>query len=748
MSPLQLLLPLILLQISTKIAFEIEFDWTPRSTILEAWTYPCLQANVKNLPFCNTSLSWEERATDLVMRLNLTEAIGVAGHVNKPIPSLGIPGYNWWNDAAHGLCQGVNWNAFPTHSSTMFAQTIGTGSSFNESLWYSIGDSISTEVRAFWNYNASGITEWDPNINIFRDPRWGRGQETPGEDPFVNSRYGVQFVRGEQGNDKKYLKVSTTCKHWDAYNLDNYEGMDRHHYNAIVSDFDMNDTYLPPQLYCVYPDEVYGGASSGVMCSYNEVNGIPSCANSYLCTEQLNKWGFDGYLTSDCSAVNDVYNAHHYTNTTADTCAVVFEAGMTIECGSFVQSNGIAAVKSGVLKMSDLQKGLIANYKVMMRLGMFDDPNDVPWSKYGPNNVNTPYHQQLALEGVQQGVVLFKNNQNILPLNLKSDNIKTIAVLGPNANNTKVLGGNYYGHAPFMITPLDAVQTYAKQSGINVLYNQGIAINSNSTNGFSISEQYAKQADLTILVMGIDQTIESEGRDRINLLLPGKQYEFITNISSVSAQNGGITILALISGGCIDVSMADSNTNINAILWGGYGGMYGGQGIADVVFGTFNPTGLTSQTWYLNDYINEVSMLDMGMRPNQSAINVSNAGRGYRYYGGKNILYNFGYGLAYTTFKCDNLQVFNSNRSVSVDISNTGSKYSSGAVVLVYWVPNNNGTNGLPIKRLVAFGRVNMINTQGKYSGLNMLLYEQFYWSQEYQSGKGTFMLGGACNLT
>eukprot|EP01083_Nonionella_stella_P249161 861861_1 len=183
--------------------------------------------------------------------------------------------------------------------------------------------------------------------------------------------------------------------------------------------------------------------------------------------------------------------------------------------------------------------------------------------------------------------------------------------------------------------------------------------------------------------------------------------------------------------------MADSNTNINAILWGGYGGMYGGQGLADVVFGTFNPTGLTSQTWYLNDYINEVSMLDMGMRPNQSAINVSNAGRGYRYYGGKNILYNFGYGLAYTTFKCDNLQVFNSNRSVSVDISNTGSKYSSGAVVLVYWVPNNNGTNGLPIKRLVAFGRVNMINTQGKYSGLNMLLYEQFYWSQGYQSGKG-----------
>ena len=600
------------------------------------------------------------------------------------------------------------------------------------------------------------LFETDPNINIFRDPRWGRGQEVPGEDPWLNSRYGVQFVRGMEGDDARYLKLSTTCKHWDAYSLEKWGGVDRHHFNAIVSDYDLNDTYLVPIKYCVSPDAVYGGRASGVMCSYNELNGVPSCANRRILTDLLSEWGFSGYVTSDCSAVRDVLNAHHYTTTPGETCSAVFSSGMDLECGSFTASHGVDAINEGSMAFSDLQHGLIADYTVLMRLGLFDDPQAAPWKGYGPEMVNTARHQQIALEAVQQSIVMLKNTQNTLPFDVTASkmkrkrgkvqnlgNIKNIAVFGPNANATDVQGGNYNGRAPLMVSTLDAVKSYAAGNGVEVLYHEGVGVNSTDTAHFGIAMEYAAKSELTVFVMGLNHSIEAEGTDRYDLHLPGLQNEFVANVSSVA---GGDVVLVIVSGGCVDISRFEGDGNVGAILWGGYGGMFAGQGVADVLFGAVNPSALTTQTWYRNGYVDEVSMLDMGMRPSDgewSGLNASNPGRGYRYYGGSNVLYPFGHGLSFTRFGCSGLRVNEEDRTLSVEVENTGNAHG-GAVVLVYWVPTDNGTDGRPIKRLAAFGKVDVAVRATK--GLDMLIYEQFYWSDEYQSGDGQFELGGACN--
>ena len=334
----------------------------------------------------------------------------------------------------------------------------------------------------------------------------------------------------------------------------------------------------------------------------------------------------------------------------------------------------------------------------------------------------------------RQSTVLLKNEGNYLPI--KGSNYKTVTVLGPNANNSAVLLGNYQGVPPFIITALEGVQSYLT-NGQTVNFSPGCDINTNDTSNFSKSVAYASKSDLTILVMGLNETVEAEGKDRHSLLLSGLQNEFIRNISAVTSN----IILILINAGCVDVSEFEKDDNIKAILWAGYGGMYGGQGVADIIFGAFNPTGLVSQTWYLQDYINEVNMTNMNMRPNKT--NNNYPGRGYRYYNGKNVLYPFGYGLSYTTFECSGLSVQDTYSSVKV--KNTGNTYNSGGVVLLYWVPNNYVDGTTPIQRLVGFERFDMLNV-GDEVTINMDLYMEFYYSPEYQQDLGTFKLGGVCN--
>eukprot|EP01084_Bolivina_argentea_P283729 486020_1 len=466
------------------------------------------------------------------------------------------------------------------------------------------------------------------------------------------------------------------------------------------------------------------------MCSYNEENGVPSCSNKELITNLLRKtYGFNGYIVSDCGAVSNVEKTHHYTNTTVDTITSVFSAGMDINCGVYTQQHTVNAINSNSNLLPIIQESIYNAFLVQMRLGMFDDINDVPWSNLSKVDVATNASLTLSYEASQQLVVLLKNN-NILPIK-EYKNI-SIALIGPNAASTACLVGNDNGKAPILYTVQLGLETYVNQS--KIIYEQGCQMNSNNTNGFSAAIKAARQADVTVLVMGLDKSQESENNDRRNLNLPGAQNKLIDQISNVSAK----TILVVISGGCVDISQWKMSDKIDAIVYAGYPGMYGGLGIADVIFGAFNPTGRLVQTFYYNNYTTQIMMDDMNMRENVTTN--TKVGRGYRYFNG-DVIYPFGFGMSYTTFKCGNLGV--NKNEFTVTVNNNG-KVDGGAVVLVYFVPTNGGKNGVELKRLVGFGRVNMLKI-GKQETIKMTMFQEFYQSKEHSQLNGKYVLEGSC---
>eukprot|EP01084_Bolivina_argentea_P306339 529359_1 len=703
------------------------------------WSNPCINENVSSLPFCNESLSFEERAYDLVyvQEAKLSNSVLVyqtlsGSTISNGIPQLSIPPYQWNTNAPHGMCSapGCNYNGQIKYT-TMFPQVIGTASSFNETLFYEIGKAISTEGRAMNNYNQSGLTVWSPNINIFRDPRWGRGQETPGEDPFLTSRYAVNFVQGLQGNDNKYIKMSACCKHFVDYSLENSDGYTRHNFNANVSEYDQNDTYLVPFKYCVIEGNV-----SGLMCSYNAINSVPSCAyKTYLTNLIRNNWKFNGYIVSDCDATNDVINSHHYTNNSADTIRDVFSAGMDIDCSNGVSYSQTYLANSSV-NISIIQKAIYHSTLIQMRLGMFDNRSNIPWSNLTEKDVTTNDTLKLSHEASQQSVVLLKNINESLPI-LNYNKLKVTAVIGPNADSILAMQGNDYGNAPFIYTVKTGLLQYISESEEgSLIYEQGCEIDNNDTSGINDAVAAAEGADITILVMGLDKSIEGESTDRSStyLMLPGAQNKLIQRVSAVSNK----TILVVISGGCVDISLWKHSNNINAIIYCGYCGMYGGLAIADVLFGVFNPTAKLTQTWYYNNYTLDITMDNMNMRVNLSGN--ATVGRGYRYFYG-DVVYPFGFGISYTQFKCSNLTV--NKDEFGVNIENIG-KYDGGAVVLVYFVPQFGGMNGIENKRLVGFGRVNLLKN-GQSENLKMKMYAEFYQSKEHSDFNGKYILQGNC---
>lgn len=349
----------------------------------ENWQYPCSAESVaSSLPFCNTSLSFESRAKDLIYnQLNISELISIIGDNAQSIPRYNISKYEWWSTALHGIGDGpgITYTGI-INATTMFPEPIGTSSSFNRTLWNKIGIVTSTEARAMWNNNQAGLTYYSPTVDIFIDPRWGRGQETTGEDPFVIAQYGVEFVKGMQGNDDKYIKASTSCKHYGVYTLESYNGVTRHEFDALVSNYDLNDTYNVPFKYCVTE-----GKTTSLMCAYNSVNGVPACANKYFLTDLAkNEWGLNGYISSDCNAVYDVLNGHSYANDNGETISSTLKSGMDMECGDFIQTNGLGVINSNSheLAIKDIQNALYHGALIQFRLGLFDPPNQVPWVCY------------------------------------------------------------------------------------------------------------------------------------------------------------------------------------------------------------------------------------------------------------------------------------------------------------------------------------------------------------------------------
>uniref|UniRef100_A0ACD6AMC6 Uncharacterized protein n=1 Tax=Avena sativa TaxID=4498 RepID=A0ACD6AMC6_AVESA len=552
----------------------------------------------------------------------------------------------WWSEALHGISSTGPTTKFDDpkkprlHSGraavfngTVFANVINSAASFNESLWMSIGQAISTEARAMYNLGKGGLTYWSPNINVVRDPRWGRALETPGEDPYVVGRYAVNFVRGMQdvpGHvdtsdlSSRPLKTSACCKHYAAYDVDDWYGHTRFKFDARVEERDMVETFQRPFEMCIRDGDV-----SSVMCSYNRVNGIPACADARLLSGTIRRdWGLHGYIVSDCDAVRVMAdNATWLGYTAVEASAAVLKAGLDLDCGEswiiedgkpvmdFLTTYGMDAVRKGKMREADIDNALTNLYMTLMRLGYFDG---MPrYENLNEKDICSDDHKSLALDGARQGMVLLKNHDNLLPLS--ADKHAAVNIRGPHAEAPeKVMDGDYTGPPCRYVTPHE---------------------------GISKDVKISHDANVTIYFGGINLHIEREGNDREDLLLPKNQTEEILRIAEASPNP---IVLVILSGGGIDISFAQSNPKIGAILWAGYPGGEGGQAIADVIFGRYNPGGRLPLTWFKNKYIHQIPMTSMALRPRPDH---GYPGRTYKFYDGPDVLYPFAHGLSYTKFR-------------------------------------------------------------------------------------------------
>lgn len=412
----------------------------------------CKTGPLASFDICNQSLPSRQRAADLVYRLTIDEKISQMITTAGAIPRLGLPQYEWWSEALHGLAYspGVFFIDDLRYASS-FPMPISLGASFHLDLVYRIASIISTEARVFNNAGQAGLTFFTPNINIFRDPRWGRGQETPGEDPFLTSEYVYTLIQGlQRGDDARYLKIAANCKHFDAYDLEKWNGMDRHHFNAKVSDQDLVETYLPPFQSCIEDAQ-----AASIMCSYNSVNGVPSCANHFLLeTTARESFHLNGFVVGDCGAVANILETHHYTSTAEDTVAVALHAGTDLDCGLFYFLHTQDALDQQKINVSDIDQALTRTFDVLVRLGYFDPPEQQVYRQLNKSHVDTSEARQLSLISAQEGMVLLKNTNNALPLKMDQLMNKKIALIGPVADATIDMQGNYYGTAPFLIDPI------------------------------------------------------------------------------------------------------------------------------------------------------------------------------------------------------------------------------------------------------------------------------------------------------
>uniref|UniRef100_A0ACD5XHT0 Uncharacterized protein n=1 Tax=Avena sativa TaxID=4498 RepID=A0ACD5XHT0_AVESA len=587
--------------------------------------------------FCDSRLPVEQRAADLVARLTLAEKVSQLGDEAAGVPRLGVPPYKWWSEGLHGLSfwgHGMHFDG-AVRAITSFPQVLLTAASFDEKLWYRIGQAIGTEARALYNIGqAEGLTIWSPNVNIYRDPRWGRGQETPGEDPATASKYAVAFVRGLQGPSPTTLQTSACCKHASAYDLEEWNGAIRYNYDARVTAQDMEDTFNPPFRSCVEE-----GMASCVMCAYTSINGVPACASSDMLTKTFKgDWGLNGYVSSDCDAVALMHDAQRYRATPEDTVAAALTAGLDLNCGNYTQVHGMAAVQQGKMSEQDVDRALRNLFAVRMRLGHFDgDPRgSALYGGLGAGDVCSPAHRALSLEAATSGIVLLKNDAATLPLDRSA--VGSAAVIGHNSDDPAALYGNYFGPPCEYTTPLRGFQGYVE----NVQFLAGCDSAACDVAATGQAVALAGSADYVVMFMGLSQRQEQEGIDRMSLLLPGKQQSLITAVASAAKRP---VILVLLTGGPVDVSFAKSNPKIGAILWAGYPGQAGGLAIAKVLFGEHNPSGRLPVTWYPEEFT-KVPMTDMRMRADPAS---GYPGRTYRFYQGSTV-YKFGDGLSYSKF--------------------------------------------------------------------------------------------------
>jgi beta-glucosidase len=647
-------------------------------------------------PFLDPDLPLRARVDDLISRLSLEEKAAQMLHEAPAIARLGIPAYNWWNECLHGVARaGI---------ATVFPQAIGLAAMWNVRRMHEIATAIADEARAKYHEYLrhddhgmyKGLTFWAPNINIFRDPRWGRGHETYGECPYLTGRLGVAFCKGLQGEDPRYLKVVATPKHYAVHS--GPEGL-RHSFNAEASVKDLRETYLPAFHECV----TEAGAAS-VMAAYNRTNGEP-CSGSPTLLEQIlrREWGFAGYVVSDCWAIKDFHESHKVTASWEESAAVAVKAGCDLNCGCAYQHIP-AAVAAGLIAEADVDLCVRRLFEARMRLGMFDPQEQVPFASI-PYEVNDcARHRQLALEAARESIVLLKNQGDLLPLD---KDLRNIAVIGPNANDHHVLVANYFGTPSQSVTPLEGVRA-AVSEGTKVWYAEGCKLLGTKTDGLgragNLSEavSVAERADVVVLCLGLSAEIEGEqgdasnseaAGDKLNLDLTGLQPLLLETIVAL----GKPTVLVLLSGSALNLTWADEH--VSAIVQAWYPGEEAGHAIAEVLFGDYSPAGRLPLTF-------PRSLADV-----PEFTSYSMKGRTYRYLE-KEPLYPFGYGLSYGRFEyqeiaASSLQLaVDAGFSVSATVKNVGSDISDEVVQL--YVTDLESSCVLPHYSLRGFERITL----------------------------------------
>ena len=670
----------------------------------------CKSGPLASFPICNQSLSIQQRAADLVSRMTIEEKANWLSNTVQPVPRLGLPAYQWWNEALHGVMY-LKAHDADVPEATSFPSPINLASTFNFDLIHRIATVISTEARAANNENITGLNFFTPNINLIRDPRWGRGQETPGEDPYLAMQYVSAMVRGlQEGEDSRYLKIAATCKHFLAYDLDAWKEASRWSFDAQVADIDLVETYLPPFEACFRDAHV-----ASIMGSLNAINGIPACAHKFfLQTVARDTFNFDGYTVCDCGAIQNIMTGHHYTSNDPDTVAAALHAGLDLDCGNYYSAQIPLALNKTIVQ-TDVDQASIRTFSVLIRLGYFDPPEQQIYRSLNRTNINTPEAQQLALLSAQQSIVLLKNSNKILPLNLDQLTNKTIALIGPSINATELMQSSYHGPAPFLISPLMAFNEITANYSISIQYAFGCPVFGTNRSGFAEAIELARKADFVFYIGGLNGSIEGEDLDRSVITLPDIQLALLQELERVVRAPMHIIMM---SGSSIDLSYIRNSPQYASLMWTGYPGEFGGTAIASIVFGHYNPGGRLPITYYPGDYVDQVNMTDMSMRPSST-----NPGRTYKFYTGQPV-YEFGYGLSYTTFEYQwdndtNIRSYTIESLVNndvlielfrVNVTNTGTM-AGDEVVLAYikaaQVLDTDGTTP-PIKQLFGFERIHL----------------------------------------
>lgn len=639
--------------------------------------------------YLDSSVSISERVKDLVGRLTLEEKVGLMGHESKGVPRLNIPRYNYWSEALHGVAR--------SGKATVFPQAIGMAATWNRNLIREVASAIGDEGRA--KYHAAlrrngytdqyqGLNMWSPNVNIFRDPRWGRGQETWGEDPFLTGEMAAEFVRGLQGDHPKYLKTAACAKHFAVHSGPE---KDRHSFNAIVTKRELFDTYLPAFKKLVDEADV-----EAVMGAYNRILGEVCCASKLLLEDILrDQWGFQGHVVSDCQALSDFHLSHKVTKDAAESAALALKHGCDLGC-DHVFDEIPEAIARGLITEADVDRALERSLTTRFKLGMFDPPEEVPYASIPTDVVGCETHRKLAYQTATEAVVLLKNKNNILPI---KPSAKKIFVTGPIATSVEVLLGNYYGFNNQMVTLLEGI-TGRVPEGMGMEYHPGAMLKHPREIKETWAPAMAQASDLAIVCAGFSSFLEGEegesllspqNGDRSSISLPASQANYIKELAI-----HGVKIVLVLTGGS-PIALGEIEDMVDAVVFIWYPGMEGGRAVADVLFGDTSPSGKLPLTFPKS--LDQLPAFD----------DYSMNRRTYRY-STEEPLYPFGFGLSYSRFEYSDLQIDSQSiragevLPVKVTVRNQGDRRA--AEVVQFYLSDLKASTIVPLHHLIGFEKV------------------------------------------